>query len=134
MDEIISSSSAAALARAIRDKEVSATEVIQAYLKRIEEVNPKLHAVVTLCGERALDAARGADEALAKGEVLGPPHGVPMTLKDSLDTAGVLSTGGVCRRWPVRGERTWHWRLPSTSRPRWVAGSGHRSKPLPHGI
>ena len=93
MDEIIYSS-AASLARAIRDKEVSATEVIQAHLKRIEEVNPKLHAVVTLCGERALDEARAADEALAKGEVLGPLHGVPMTIKDSLDTAGVLSTGG----------------------------------------
>ena len=93
MDELIYSS-AASIARAIRDKKVSAREVIEAHLKRIEEVNPKLNAVVTLCGERAVDEARAADEALAKGEVQGPLHGVPMTLKDSLDTAGVLSTGG----------------------------------------
>ena len=93
MDNLIYSS-AKSIAKAIRDKKVSAREVVEAHLKRIEEVNPKLSAVVTLCGERALDEARVADESLAKGEVQGPLHGVPMTLKDSLDTAGVLSTGG----------------------------------------
>ena len=93
MDELIYSS-AASIAKAIRDKKVSVREVVEAHLKRIEEVNPKLNAVVTLCGDRALDEARVADEALAKGEVPGPLHGVPMTIKDSLNTAGVLSTGG----------------------------------------
>lgn len=57
-------------------------------------MNPVLNAVVTLCGERAMMEAKLADERLAKGEILGPLHGVPMTIKDSLDTAGVRTTGG----------------------------------------
>ena len=110
MDNLIYSS-AKSIAKAIRDKKVSAREVVEAHLKRIEEVNPKLSAVVTLCGERALDEARVADESLAKGEVQGPLHGVPMTLKDSLDTAGVLSTAApraaplMCQN---RTRQSWH--------------------------
>ena len=69
-------------------------EVVEAHLRRIEDVNPKLLAVVQLVEERALQEARAADEALAKGESKGLPHGVPMTIKDSLDTAGVISAGG----------------------------------------
>ena len=93
MDEVIYAS-AASLAKATRDKSVSATEVVEAHLRRIEEVNPKLNAIVQLADERALAEARAADEALAKGNVQGPLHGVPMTIKDSLDTAGVITTGG----------------------------------------
>jgi len=87
-------SSAAALAHAIRTKQVSSEEVVKACLDRIEEVNPKLNAVVQLVAEDALANARKADAGVARGEFKGPLHGVPMTIKDSLDTAGVISTGG----------------------------------------
>jgi amidase len=90
--------SATQLAAAIRDKKVSAVEAVQAYLKRIEQVNPKINAVVTLCAERALAEARLADKALASGQNLGPLHGVPFTIKDSLETAGVRSTSGTLGR------------------------------------
>jgi amidase len=90
----ITSMSASRLAQEIRTKKVSAVEAVQAFLKQIDRVNPVLNAVVTVCGDRALLEAKLADERLAKGEVLGPLHGVPMTIKDSLDTAGVRTTGG----------------------------------------
>ena len=90
--------SAAALARAIREREVSSVEVVQAHLDRIEAVNPALNAVVALCAERALSEARDADDAIARGDALGPLHGVPMTVKDSHDTEGVVSTGGTLGR------------------------------------
>lgn len=93
MNELIYAS-ATALARAIRAKEVSATEAVHAYLQRIAAVNPALNAVVQLCAEAAQAEARAADAALARGQILGPLHGVPMTIKDSLDTAGVITTGG----------------------------------------
>jgi len=87
-------SSTAALAHAIRTKQVSSEEVVKACLDRIEEVNPKLNAVVQLVVEDALAKAREADAGVARGQFKGPLHGVPMTIKDSLDTAGVISTGG----------------------------------------
>ncbi|MBI3327509.1 MAG: amidase, partial [Nitrospinae bacterium] len=93
MDELIYAS-ANAIAKAIRDKDVSAVEVVEAHLRRIEAVNPKLNAVVHTIAARARAEARAADQALARREVQGPLHGVPMTIKDSLDTAGVVSTGG----------------------------------------
>jgi amidase len=93
MHELIYAS-ATALARAIRAKEVSAVEVVNAHLQRIEEVNPALNAVVQLCAEAAQAEARAADAALARGQTTGPLHGVPMTIKDSLDTTGVITTGG----------------------------------------
>ena len=86
--------SATQLARAIRDRRVSAMEVVQAHLDRIKQVNGVLNAVVQICSDRALLEARAADDALAKGIAVGPLHGVPLTLKDSLDTEGVISTGG----------------------------------------
>src|SRR5262245_36081292 len=87
-------SSASALAEAIRSKEVSSLEVVKAFLARIAEVNPKLNAVFQIQTEKAMAQAREADAALARGEVKGPLHGVPMTIKDSFDTAGVISTAG----------------------------------------
>jgi len=93
MDELIYAS-ATAMAQAIRDKRVSATEVVEAHLQRIEAVNPAVNAVVQVAGARARLEALAADQALARGEVRGPLHGVPITIKDSLDTAGVISTGG----------------------------------------
>ncbi len=91
-------SSAKSIAQAIRDGDVSAVEVVQAHLERIDDVNDRLNAVVKLCAERALDEAREADAALARGESKGALHGVPMTLKDSLDTEGVVTTGGTLGR------------------------------------
>lgn len=93
MNEFIYAS-ATAIARAIRSKEVSAAEVVHAYLRRIAEVNPSLNAVVQLCAEAAMAEARAADTLLARGQITGPLHGVPMTIKDSLDTAGVITSGG----------------------------------------
>ena len=90
--------SATKLAQLIREKKVSATEAVKAYIARIEHVNLKLNAVVQICFERALLEAKAADEALAAGNIKGPLHGVPFTIKDSLDTEGVISTGGTVGR------------------------------------
>ncbi|HEY8901309.1 MAG TPA: amidase [Chthoniobacterales bacterium] len=86
--------SATAIARAIRDRELSVVEVVEAHRRRIEAVNPAINAVCLLTADAALDAARRADAAIARGELLGPLHGVPMTLKDNLNVAGVVTTGG----------------------------------------
>jgi aspartyl-tRNA(Asn)/glutamyl-tRNA(Gln) amidotransferase subunit A len=85
---------ATALADLIATKQVSSREVVQAHLDRIAEVNPKVNALVTLLADDALRAADAADAAVASGAELGPLHGVPVTVKDSIDTAGVLTGGG----------------------------------------
>ena len=81
------------MATAIASRAVSSEELVDACLARIERVNPAINAVVRLAGD-ARDRARQADHALAHGTRLGPLHGVPFTLKDSLDTAGVVTTAG----------------------------------------
>jgi amidase len=93
VDELIYAS-ATRLAQAIRDREVSSEEVVGASLERIESVNPKINAVVQLRAEAALAEAREADSILARGETKGPLHGIPITLKDALETAGIVSTAG----------------------------------------
>jgi amidase len=90
--------SAGEQAKAIREKQISSEELVRACIKRIEEVNPKLNAVVQLLATTALEQAREADKALAKGEIRGPLHGVPFTLKDAIETEGVISTGGTLGR------------------------------------
>lgn len=85
---------ATALARLIRTKQLSSREVVQAHLDRVEAVNPKINAIVTLMADGALKAADAADKAVANGAELGPLHGVPFTIKDTMDTAGVLSQRG----------------------------------------
>ena len=90
--------SARSMAQAIQDKEVSAVELVDAHLARIEEVNPALNAVVMLAAERARTEAAEADAALARGESKGVLHGVPFTLKDSIDTEGIVTTGGTMGR------------------------------------
>ena len=97
MDELIYES-AATLAREIRQKRVSSEEVINAHLQRIEEVNPKLNAVVQTISDTARKQAREADAALARGEFLGPLHGVPFTVKDNIESEGVICTGGTLGR------------------------------------
>jgi amidase len=91
MDSVLFSSTTQ-LAAAIRARDVSATEALEAHLAQIGKHNPALNAVITLDadGERA----READEALACGEVWGPLHGVPFTLKDAHSTAGMRTTVG----------------------------------------
>ncbi|SEG95393.1 aspartyl-tRNA(Asn)/glutamyl-tRNA(Gln) amidotransferase subunit A [Actinacidiphila yanglinensis] len=81
------------LAELIRTGEVSSVEVVQAHLDRIEATNPRLNAIVTLA-DGALDAAKAADEERARGAAVGPLHGVPFTVKDGFDTAGVLTQRG----------------------------------------
>lgn len=90
----ITSASATELAAAIKAKKVSSKQVVQAYLDRIAVVNPKLNAVVQLTADAALKEADEADAALGRGEIKGPLHGVPMTIKDTLETVGVICTGG----------------------------------------
>ena len=79
-------SDATRLAELIRTKEVSPVEVVQTHLDRIAAVNPKINAIVTLA-EGALKAAKAAEAAVLAGDELGPLHGVPFTVKDSIDTA-----------------------------------------------
>jgi aspartyl-tRNA(Asn)/glutamyl-tRNA(Gln) amidotransferase subunit A len=81
------------LAELIRTKEVSPVEVVRAHFDRIEAVDPQVNAIVTVA-EGALDAARAAEAAVMAGDELGPLHGVPFTVKDSIDTAGVATQRG----------------------------------------
>lgn len=90
--------SAKRIAALIKAKKVSSTEVTKACIARIEAVNPKLNAVVMPCFERALQEAKFADEAMAKGRYFGALHGVPCTIKDSHEVQGVVSTGGTLGR------------------------------------
>jgi amidase len=86
--------SAADLAAAIRGRDVSASEVLEHFIARIEELDGPVNAVVCWDTERARQSARAADEAVARGDDLGPLHGVPMTIKDSFQTEGCTTTSG----------------------------------------
>jgi amidase len=90
--------SAASLTAAIRNREISSLEVIDVQLTHIERTNPPLNAVVYLMAEKAQAEARHADAELAKGNVKGPFHGVPMSVKDAWEVAGIRSTGGTLGR------------------------------------
>jgi amidase len=92
--EIIDAS-AVWLAQAIRTKKISSEEIVRAFLRRIEQVNPKINAVVQLRAEEAIADAQAADRALRTNKIAGPLHGVPFTVKDSFDTAGLISTAGL---------------------------------------
>ena len=82
------------LASRIRRKQLSAVEVMQAHLARIERVNPKVNAIVTLVADQALANAKKADALQAKGGALGPLHGLPVAHKDLVPTAGIRTTYG----------------------------------------
>jgi amidase len=97
MEEILSAS-ALSLGRAIRARRVSSAEVVDAYLQRIDQVNPAINAVVQRVDERARAEARAADDALGRGKTGGPFHGVPFTVKDIFDVAGVVSAAGLEER------------------------------------
>jgi amidase len=81
-------------ARAIRDREIGSRELLELYLDRIERLNPALNAVVTLVADRAREEADAADARAASGDELPPLHGLPITIKDAIETAGIRSTGG----------------------------------------
>ncbi len=85
---------ATALVELIRARRVSVTEVLQAHLAQIERVNPRVNAIVTLRTEEALDEARAADAALARGVAVGPLTGLPVAHKDLVPTRGLLTTWG----------------------------------------
>lgn len=89
--------SATQLSQAIRTQTLSAEEVMQAYLDRITAVNPALNAIVQIA-PNALEKARQADAAIARGDKLGVLHGVPFTVKDIFDTAGIVSAAGLEER------------------------------------
>lgn len=87
-------SSALELAAAVRERRVGARELLELFLGRIGRYNPALNAICTLDEAGARRRAGEADDALSRGELWGPLHGVPMTIKDALETAGVRTTGG----------------------------------------
>ena len=85
------------LAGQIAARKVSPVEVLQAHLDRIKEINPQLNAIVTLAPD-ALQRAKEAEAAVTRGEPLGPLHGVPVTVKDTIETAGLRTTSGSAMR------------------------------------
>src|SRR5688572_7038255 len=78
----------------IRRREVSPVEVVEAYLARIEELNPRLSAYLTLTADSALEEAKRAEVEIAAGRWRGPLHGIPFGAKDIFETAGVRTTHG----------------------------------------
>ena len=86
--------SATRQAQAIRDGELTSLDLLERYLARIERINPDLNAVVTQDVDGARAAAAEADAAVGRGDELGPLHGLPVTIKDALETEGLRSTGG----------------------------------------
>jgi amidase len=87
--------SAIGLAEAIASREVTSAEVVEAHLARIEAVNPEVNAVVRVLADQARAGAREADRKVAAGGPLGPLHGVPITVKENIDMAGLPTTNGV---------------------------------------
>jgi len=87
--------SATDLAEAIRSRQASSQEVIEAHLRRIEAVNPSVNAVTVVLGEQAVEAAKAADRAVAAGGALPPFHGVPFTVKGNIDLVGTPTTQGL---------------------------------------
>jgi len=90
----ICSCGAVALASRIRAGELSARDVVGAHLTQIDRVNPGVNAIVTLVADRAMERARLADEAFARGEHVGPLHGLPIAHKDLQPTNGIRTTFG----------------------------------------
>ncbi|HEV3471028.1 MAG TPA: amidase [Pyrinomonadaceae bacterium] len=93
MGQELTSVSAARLAALIRRREVSPVEAAEAYLRRIESLNPALNAVVTLAPD-VLERAREAERASARGDKVGPLHGVPVTVKDTIEVRGLPAAAG----------------------------------------
>jgi amidase len=86
--------SATRLAAAVRSRNLSSHELLDAFAAKIGRLNPAVNAVVTTDMDRAHDRANRADQAAARNEWLGPLHGLPFTVKDAIETGGMRSTGG----------------------------------------
>ncbi len=97
--------SARDLARRIRNKEVSPVEVVEAHLARIEQVNPVLNAITDLQAGRARGQARRAEQQIMAGEPTGPLHGVPLTIKSSIEVEGFRCECGTRLRQGIVAER-----------------------------
>ena len=82
------------LSHKIRDKEISPTEVVVAYIERIENINPTLNSYITICSKHALDKAKELENALMQGDYKGSFHGIPIAVKDQWWTKGIRTTGG----------------------------------------
>jgi amidase len=104
MDDLLYAS-ATKMAAAIRAKQVSSAELVEAHLRRIEEVNPMLNAVVVSLADRAREEARQADAATMRGDATGPLRGVPTTVKEAWESAGIPCTGGTLGRKGFIGAR-----------------------------
>ncbi len=94
------------LSRWIETRKLTSERLTNIYLKRLEKFDPKLHCVITLTRELALQQAKQADQEIAAGKYRGPLHGIPWGSKDLLDTAGIPTTyGAEPFRNPVRATR-----------------------------
>jgi amidase len=94
VDEQVGTWPAGRLAEAIRSKELGSRELLEIYLQRIERLDGPVNSVITLDVERARAAADAADDRTARGEATGALHGLPVTIKDAIETEGIRSTGG----------------------------------------
>jgi amidase len=90
----IATATAAELTQAIRDRQISSRELLDQLVDRSARLNPALNAIVAWDTERARDAAKAADDATVRGDVTGPLHGLPMTVKDVFETEGLVTTSG----------------------------------------
>ena len=105
---------------ALDAKDVSSAELVELYLSRISAHNPSLNAIVTVDPDAARRAATEADAARSRGDDLGPLHGLPITVKDSYETAGMRTVCGPAaerggwRQWPRRTRR-WTKTAPSSA-------------------
>ena len=88
------------LSEQIKNRTLSPVQTVEAYLGRIDDLNGKLYAYLTVCRDEALQAAKESEQALDRGEYLGPLHGVPFAVKDQLNTAGIRTTSGT----PIFGD------------------------------
>jgi Asp-tRNA(Asn)/Glu-tRNA(Gln) amidotransferase A subunit family amidase len=80
------------LSELIKSRQVSPVEVVEGYLERIDRLSDRLYAYLTVCRDQAVEAARASERELARGAYRGPLHGVPVAVKDQLNTAGIRTT------------------------------------------
>ena len=93
MIEDLSSKSLPEIVSLITSRAISTVDLVETYLNRIEEVNPSVNAVVTIAPD-ILESARQCDSELARGNIIGPLHGMPLTIKDTIATRGLRTTSG----------------------------------------